>query len=75
MVQEDELDARQDQGVGRTPAMDFVLSETAAEEFGLGNACKEKNKCFDHGMQGGVGTDRQQDPRLSDTDEETGVGE
>ncbi|KAF1778501.1 hypothetical protein PC129_g24371 [Phytophthora cactorum] len=38
MVQEDELDARQDQGVGWTPAMDFVLSATAGEGFGLGSA-------------------------------------
>ncbi|KAG2937552.1 hypothetical protein C6341_g9969 [Phytophthora cactorum] len=45
MVQEDELDARQDQGVGRTPAMDFVLSKTAAEEFGLGST-RNKNRHY-----------------------------
>ncbi|EGZ15427.1 hypothetical protein PHYSODRAFT_333676 [Phytophthora sojae] len=38
MAQEDELDARQDQGVGRTPEQDFVLNTTVDEGFGRRSA-------------------------------------
>ncbi|EGZ12402.1 hypothetical protein PHYSODRAFT_336830 [Phytophthora sojae] len=45
MAQEDELDARQDQGVGRTPERDFVLNTTADEGFGRRSA-RHKNRYY-----------------------------
>ncbi|EGZ26249.1 hypothetical protein PHYSODRAFT_327163 [Phytophthora sojae] len=42
MAQEDELDARQDQGVGRTPDRDSAINSTAGGGFGERSARHKK---------------------------------
>ncbi|KAE9138138.1 hypothetical protein PF007_g1508 [Phytophthora fragariae] len=52
MAQEDELDMRQDQGVGRAPDQDFVLNMTADEGPGLREVQGTKTDTIDQGTRG-----------------------